>query len=103
MIEDTTFVCSWPKTGVLGKRGVEWVMSSKQSHVVDSVVVITLLTTDPKRRDEIDQLLDEALAKDPRIQAVRVVGYSSPSETVAITRSIAAVAAVAHALPKKEG
>lgn len=78
-------------------------MSSKQSPVVDSVVVITLLTTNPERRDQIDRLLDEALAKDPRIQAVRVVGYSSESETVAITRSIAAIAAVAHALPKKEG
>lgn len=78
-------------------------MSSKQSQIVDSVVVITLLTTDPKRRDEIDQLLDEALAKDPRIQAIRVVGYASDSETITVTRSIAAVAAVAHALPKKEG
>ena len=78
-------------------------MSSKQSPVVDSVVVIMLLTTNPERRDEIDRLIDEALAKDPRIQAVRVVGYPSPSETVAITRSIAAVAAVSHALSKKEG
>jgi hypothetical protein len=78
-------------------------MTSKQAPVVDSVVVITLLTTDSERRDQIDRLLDEALAKDPRVQAVRVVGYASAAEAVTLSRSIAAVAAVSHALPKKEG
>jgi hypothetical protein len=54
----------------------------------DSVLVITMLTTNPERRDQLDQLLEKAFAFDSRVQVVRVVGYSTAEETSALLGQI---------------
>lgn len=68
-------------------------MQSKENHpAFDSVVVITVLTSDPARRDQIDRLIDTAFTKDPRIQTIRVVGYSEYATTVELGRGIIDIA-----------
>lgn len=62
----------------------------KTKSAFDSIVMITVLTSDPTRRDQIDLLIDAAFAKDPRIQTIRVVGYSDPATTVELARDIEA-------------
>lgn len=42
---------------------------------VDTVVVITVITPNAQRRDQIDRLIDAAFESDPRIRTIRVVGY----------------------------
>jgi len=61
------------------------------SQPLDTVVVITVLTVNPGRRDEIDRLIDEAFGKDPRVQVVRVVGYPSTDDVATLVGQLADV------------
>lgn len=53
-----------------------------QEAKLNSVVVITVLTSDPARRDQIDRLIDNAFLADRSVQVIRVVGYPS-ADTIA--------------------
>jgi hypothetical protein len=59
------------------------------SQKTDTLVVITVLTGNAERRDEIDRIVGDALAKDDRVQLVRVVGYANKNEIATIQREIA--------------
>ncbi len=73
---------------------------SKLELELDSVVVLTVLTASPDRRDQIDRVIDKAFASDPRVQVVRVVGYSSPADIAGLASKITE-ATTAETVPSK--
>lgn len=58
---------------------------------LDSIVMVTVLTTNPKRRDQIDQALDKAFSSDERVQVIRVVGYPNTDDITKLSRDITTV------------
>ncbi len=58
---------------------------------LDSIVMITVLTSNQERRDQIDRAIDGMFASDERVQVIRVVGYPSTDEIADLSRKISDV------------
>ena len=55
---------------------------------LDSIVMITVLTSDQERRDQIDQAIEGLFAGDERVQVIRVVGYPTTGDIADLSRKI---------------